>query len=111
MGCEIAIDIKWIKSEDGFSSTSTTRFAQKVMGKLKILLILLFLSFYKMLIEIGLFLHALWAQRSCLGSTVVPWPFQHVRRIINYFEVFISTNGIFLNIQYYPSQYFLIWKK
>jgi hypothetical protein len=38
----------------------------------------LFVSFYKMLIDIGLFPHALWAQRSCLGSTVVPWPFQHM---------------------------------
>ncbi len=31
-----------------------------------------------MLIDIGLFPHALWAQRSCLGSIVVPWPFQHM---------------------------------
>jgi hypothetical protein len=26
------------------------------------------------------------------------------------FEIFISTNGIFLKIQAFPSQYFLIWK-
>jgi hypothetical protein len=39
-------------------------------------------------------------------TTVVPWPFQHmsIERIIN-FENFISTNGIILNIHYYPSQY------
>ncbi len=44
--------------------------------------------------------------------TVIPWPFQHmcVKWLIN-FEIFISTNGIFLNIHYFPSQHFLIWKK
>jgi hypothetical protein len=35
----------------------------------------------------------------------------HVCWIINSFLKFISTNEIFLNIHYYPSQYFLIWKK
>jgi hypothetical protein len=43
------------------------------------------------------------------ANTVAPWAIStHVRQII-YFEIlkfFISTNGIFSNIQYYPSQYF-----
>jgi hypothetical protein len=43
---------------------------------------------------------------------VIPWPFEHmcVEWLIN-FEIFISTNGIFLSIHYFPSQHFLIWKK
>ncbi len=42
-----------------------------------------------------------------LTTTVIPWPFQHmsVKYLIN-FEIFISTNGIFLNIHNYPLQYF-----
>ncbi len=39
-----------------------------------------------------------------LGYTIEPWPFQQ-------FEKLISTNRIFLNIHYYPSQYFWIGKK
>jgi hypothetical protein len=41
---------------------------------------------------------------------VVPWPFEHmpifrITNLIN-FGTFISTNQIFLNINYFPSQYF-----
>ncbi len=55
-----------------------------------------------------------WAQtqshRIWMHTTVVPWPFQHmsVEWIIN-FENSISTNGIFPNIHYFPSQYIYIY--
>jgi hypothetical protein len=46
------------------------------------------------------------------NTNVTSWPFQHmpVEWLIN-FEKFISTNEIFLNIHYFPSQKYFIGKK
>jgi len=42
---------------------------------------------------------------------IIPWRFRHksIKKLIN-FEIFISTNNIFLNIKYFPSQNFLLRK-
>jgi len=46
------------------------------------------------------------------NTTIIPWRFPHmcVEWLIN-FEKFISTNEIFFNIHYFPSQHFLTRKK
>jgi hypothetical protein len=43
--------------------------------------------------------------------TQVPWQLQHVSvKEIIHFEVFMLTNGMFLKIQYFPSQYLVVCK-